>query len=316
LSKSSVSSNPQEVSEAYLVGKRLVKFLSVVLPTHSEYASGSPVLVEKRIRSQEQLIDLLQFMEELALIVDEIQYNLYILQDLTPKSSSGDWTESTANETSLSSSYSTENSFEQRVAAVVSAAEQDQSKPAKQQHPQSTVSKKLSEEEDFFADFDTQTADFSFPASFADFDSPTDDWFSELEKETKDDWFLDEALFESPQREAQQTFRSAQRTSTRIPNLKPPRSAPPRYTAQKPQFPVDFDEPSVALSVEHSLNRSHSLLDKDEAPLSKTKIEERWERSQEELAYLETRNEEQDSLNRNSNKRILRHFQGCKKLFL
>ena len=43
----------------------------------------------------------LQYMEELALIVDEIQYNLYILSDLTPsakKNLSIDWTEKYIND--------------------------------------------------------------------------------------------------------------------------------------------------------------------------------------------------------------------------
>ena len=78
----------EELTESYLVGSRLVKFLSVVLPTHPEYFSTDPRLSVLRHRSQEQLIELLQFMEELSMLIDEIQYNNYILQDLTPEEQS------------------------------------------------------------------------------------------------------------------------------------------------------------------------------------------------------------------------------------
>jgi hypothetical protein len=74
-----------ELTESYLVGSRLVKFLSVVLPTHPEYFSVDARLAALRHRSQEQLIELLQYMEELSLLIDEMQYNKYILQDLTPE---------------------------------------------------------------------------------------------------------------------------------------------------------------------------------------------------------------------------------------
>lgn len=75
----------QELKESYLVGNRLVKFLSVVLPTHGEYFSDEPRLANLRQRSQAQLIELLQYMEELALLIDEMQFNKYILKDLTPE---------------------------------------------------------------------------------------------------------------------------------------------------------------------------------------------------------------------------------------
>ncbi|CAJ1957546.1 unnamed protein product [Cylindrotheca closterium] len=188
LSTSSASSNAEEVSEAYLVGNRLVKFLSVVLPTHNEYLSQDPELTSCRIRSQEQLIDLLQYMEELSLIVDEIQYNLYILSDLTPskKNLSVDWTESTANDTSFESISSTDSKqLEERVAAVLVASDrkltpvnevlskQPKSPALSPIRPRKTTSfrKKVPErsfEDDFFNgdnsiidDCDIKTADFS-----------------------------------------------------------------------------------------------------------------------------------------------------------
>mmetsp|Transcript_12485 Transcript_12485/g.30055 ORF Transcript_12485/g.30055 Transcript_12485/m.30055 type:complete len:470 (-) Transcript_12485:1028-2437(-) len=93
---------PNEMIESFLVGNRLFKFLSVVLPTHNEYFSTDPALVAMRIKSQEQLVELLEYMEELELIIDEIEYNKYIISDLgTPKRH--DDTVSTANNTTLSS---------------------------------------------------------------------------------------------------------------------------------------------------------------------------------------------------------------------
>ena len=93
---------PNEMIESFLVGNRLFKFLSVVLPTHDEYFSTDPALVAMRIKSQEQLVELLEYMEELELIIDEIEYNKYIISDLgTPKRH--DDTVSTANNTTLSS---------------------------------------------------------------------------------------------------------------------------------------------------------------------------------------------------------------------
>ena len=57
------------------MGNRLVKFLSVVLPTHSDYFSNDANLAALRNRSQAQLVELLQYMEELAMLIDEIEYS-------------------------------------------------------------------------------------------------------------------------------------------------------------------------------------------------------------------------------------------------
>mmetsp|Transcript_43794 Transcript_43794/g.105648 ORF Transcript_43794/g.105648 Transcript_43794/m.105648 type:complete len:361 (+) Transcript_43794:316-1398(+) len=139
-------------------------------------------------------------MEELALIVDEIHYNLYILSDLTPsaaasvnnnkKNLSIDWTESTANDTSFESMSSTDDSkqLEERVAAVLVASERNlmpvkevvskrppspQLSPIKPIKTSSSFRKKKvvpekSFEDDFFNgdnsildDYDIKTADFS-----------------------------------------------------------------------------------------------------------------------------------------------------------
>jgi len=67
------------------VGNRLVKFLSIVLPTHYEYFSNNVKLQALRKRSQGQLVELLQYLEEVAVVIDELEYNKYILRDLTPE---------------------------------------------------------------------------------------------------------------------------------------------------------------------------------------------------------------------------------------
>jgi len=82
-----LSSNIAERNEligCYIVGNRLFKFLSVVLPTHRQYFSTDPRLEKLRNCSESQLMELLEYMEELELMIDEIEYNRYILKDLRP----------------------------------------------------------------------------------------------------------------------------------------------------------------------------------------------------------------------------------------
>lgn len=63
------------------MGNRLVKFVSRVLPTHTDYFSGDPKLVELRGQSQAQLVQLLQYLEELALIIDEEEYQEFVREN-------------------------------------------------------------------------------------------------------------------------------------------------------------------------------------------------------------------------------------------
>mmetsp|Transcript_15778 Transcript_15778/g.18044 ORF Transcript_15778/g.18044 Transcript_15778/m.18044 type:complete len:624 (-) Transcript_15778:73-1944(-) len=81
---SSNISERNKLIESYLIGNRLFKFLSVVLPTHNQYFSPEPKLTSLRDRSEVQLIELLEYMDELELMIDEMEYNRYILNDLTP----------------------------------------------------------------------------------------------------------------------------------------------------------------------------------------------------------------------------------------
>ena len=78
-----------ELIESYLVGNRLFKFLSIVLPTHHQYFSLDQNLEELRHRSESQLMELLDYIEELELMIDEMEYNGYILNDLTPSEMHG-----------------------------------------------------------------------------------------------------------------------------------------------------------------------------------------------------------------------------------
>jgi hypothetical protein len=99
-------SEREDLIESYLIGNRLFKFLSVGLPTHPDYFSSDPALVALRTKSQSTLLELLEYIEELELIIDEIEYNQYILQDISRKKSNAvmDETVSTANNTTMSSS--------------------------------------------------------------------------------------------------------------------------------------------------------------------------------------------------------------------
>ena len=82
-----LSSNVTErtaLIECYLIGTRLFKFLGTVLPTHPQYFSSEPRLEALRNNSESQLMTLLEYIEEMELMIDEMEYSRYILNDLTP----------------------------------------------------------------------------------------------------------------------------------------------------------------------------------------------------------------------------------------
>lgn len=74
-----------ELIESYLIGNRLFKFLSVVLPSHPQYFDKNSMLESLRYRSEAQLMELLEYMSELEMMIDEMEYNRYILNDLIPE---------------------------------------------------------------------------------------------------------------------------------------------------------------------------------------------------------------------------------------
>ncbi len=53
------------------MGNRLVKFLSSILPTHTEYFSNSEKAAKARDRSQDQLVTILKYLDQIAMLVDE-----------------------------------------------------------------------------------------------------------------------------------------------------------------------------------------------------------------------------------------------------
>lgn len=110
-----------DLTESYLIGNRLVKFLSTVLPTHDQYFSEDPKLVQMKNKSQSQLVELLQYLEQLARIIDEDELNRYILKDLRQPGSKKD-TASPRTPARVRASPSDESSFGSppKMSAVIS----------------------------------------------------------------------------------------------------------------------------------------------------------------------------------------------------
>ena len=67
-----------ELIEAYLIGSRLSQFLSTVLPTHPDYHGTTLELNQMRRQSQTQRNDLLQYLDQVAQLLDREQHNLYV----------------------------------------------------------------------------------------------------------------------------------------------------------------------------------------------------------------------------------------------
>ena len=71
-----------EMVDSYIISNRLFKFLADILPNHKNYWDGDPGLEELRLKSESQLKAVLQFIDELELMIDEMEYNKYIMNDL------------------------------------------------------------------------------------------------------------------------------------------------------------------------------------------------------------------------------------------
>lgn len=71
-----------DLRDTYLVGTRLSKFLSIVLPMHKDFNSPDPELSEMRRKSHAQWLTLTHYLEELALIIDEEEHSQFVLRDL------------------------------------------------------------------------------------------------------------------------------------------------------------------------------------------------------------------------------------------
>ena len=69
----------EELLEAYMVGQRLVKFLSVILPTHMEYSTQADLRARAaRERSLEQLAVVTKYIDQIALLIDKQEHEDYI----------------------------------------------------------------------------------------------------------------------------------------------------------------------------------------------------------------------------------------------
>jgi hypothetical protein len=66
----------EEILESYMVGNRLAKFLGSILPTHRQYFSKD--LEEARTRSQDQLVMVLKYLDQIALLIDKQEHQDYI----------------------------------------------------------------------------------------------------------------------------------------------------------------------------------------------------------------------------------------------
>ena len=68
-----------DLLEAYMVGQRLVKFLSVILPTHLEYSTHTDIRAKAaRERSLEQLAVVTKYIDQIALLIDKQEHEDYI----------------------------------------------------------------------------------------------------------------------------------------------------------------------------------------------------------------------------------------------
>ena len=68
-----------ELLEAYMVGQRLVKFLSVILPTHADYSNQIDSRAQAaRERSLEQLAVVTKYIDQIALLIDKQEHEDYI----------------------------------------------------------------------------------------------------------------------------------------------------------------------------------------------------------------------------------------------
>lgn len=74
-----------DIEETYVMGHRLLKFLSAALPRHDDFGSEKADLVALRKNSEDDLIILQRSLEDLALQIDEKELNKFLLRDLVNK---------------------------------------------------------------------------------------------------------------------------------------------------------------------------------------------------------------------------------------
>lgn len=315
------------MNESYLVCHRLVKFLSVALPNHPEYFSSDPELVQLRSDSQAQLVDLLQYQEELSLLIDEMQYNIfvlqdkYILQDLeaeektqTPERPSGPSNNATSpneknKERQRQNPQGQNDQFEKTVAAVI-ARQEESEKIVQPSHDPSRRPK-------------GGAATLSSSQT-----NPTSDDESWNVSPGGLDHF--ELLAEPPSPKAHaKAFvgRSEPKTKSRIPKLKQPpatlsRSARAKasaiYSPPRSTLPFSTNDPwpdEVATDPWNKEKRKSEEAHND----GKTLIERRLLEAQEQMRSEQFNRDFGEghlvNVDASSNKRLLRHFKGCVRFF-
>lgn len=70
-----------QLLDLYKQGNRLTKFFTKVLPTHREYFSEEPVLKALRQESQEQVVTLLDYLEDVAITIDQHEFNNHVIRN-------------------------------------------------------------------------------------------------------------------------------------------------------------------------------------------------------------------------------------------
>mmetsp|Transcript_6449 Transcript_6449/g.11497 ORF Transcript_6449/g.11497 Transcript_6449/m.11497 type:complete len:416 (-) Transcript_6449:55-1302(-) len=73
----------QELKDTYVLGHRLIHFLSRGLPTHVQYLSDEPAIAELRSKGHERLVRLIQELEYVALLIDQEELSHHLMGSLT-----------------------------------------------------------------------------------------------------------------------------------------------------------------------------------------------------------------------------------------
>ena len=100
--------DPETLEDTYVLGHRLIAFLSQALPQHPEYLGTS--VSQQRNKTFRDLVWINERMEEIALKIDEEQLNRYITEEFEPDPSECDDDTSTACSSASSSSSAEDNS--------------------------------------------------------------------------------------------------------------------------------------------------------------------------------------------------------------
>lgn len=76
--------NGNDLEAIYVMGNRLIHFLTEALPMHPSYMKRDPVITRLRDKSFQSLVRIKKQMDAIALRIDEEELNKYILHDFDP----------------------------------------------------------------------------------------------------------------------------------------------------------------------------------------------------------------------------------------